>query len=1002
MKKKLSALYVRALLAVMLAMAPSVTAGATSYIKDVMLIGGSKSDILTQIVTHFKEWTVIDQDLNEEAGGDYILLMYKLDSATDGFDYGGNITGFYISNEYSSKVTYDGRTYYPVPCAGGADFVDGHGDLNEGCGKNSDYIYLYYTRDPFPDQKIVTGITFNATKSGSVGLNGGSTGYDLNSNAGGDYIYMHVTRTSPREPVQIGNGTSGASYLPLNMSHSYSLVQQLYTAEEIKTAGTISALAFYYRDTYKQPFTKKHTRVYLKQTASSSLSGSTMEVVSADNGYTQVYDGAFSASSEGWVYLRLDTPYEYDGNRNLIVCCYDYGSDKYSGSQTFSVHTKSGMAWSYGSDSSIDLGIGHTSMFTESRNDIRINIDPNPYRNPIDLAVTGFTDKTASISWSAPKGSHPTIQGYEWQYSPAEAENWSTLTSSTALTASLSGLSAFTEYLFRVRINYSGGQSSYSILRFTTAVELPYDCGFENGMPGWSQVGHNHYYNVDLTGISEDARHYGNYGYMFRCYDSDPVPQYLISPGLPSDKEITVSFYYRNFASSSPETFQVGYSTSTRDVSAFIWGEEITASGTEWWQYRNEFPAGTQYVAVKYISNKYYLYLDDFEFVVYSSYPRPTGLSASELGKESVTLKWSAPAAATGYAYQYKRGDESSWPAETSTVNGTSVTLTNLTAGTTYDFRVLARFGDNSSNYETFRFMTEGPDEPLPHFQDFENGMGGWRLENGYGRSGITTSEKHEGVHSFEFDEGSPHAQYLRSPLLEGSSQKIVSFYFKNYTKPAEGSETTSYRSVFRVGWSTKTNRLSDFVVGPEETAENGRWTRYSLQVPEDAKYVLIMVKDHQAWLYVDDISITEVPQPVATLATVMGESMFVTTFYDSGRKWQLPKGALAYTVHQEGDDYVFYCIDDVIQAGTPVVILMDKSAGDTGDTKEVGLSVTSAAGKAPHLYNILTGTDTAVSVSEGKIDGKTVYVLGVKNGKLGLYPFSGNEIPAGKAYYIK
>ena len=279
--------------------------------------------------------------------------------------------------------------------------------------------------------------------------------------------------------------------------------------------------------------------------------------------------------------------------------------------------------------------------------------------------------------------------------------------------------------------------------------------------------------------------------------------------------------------------------------------------------------------------------------------------------------------------------------------------------------------------------------------------MGGWRLVNGKGRTGITTREHHGGSYSFEFDEGSPHAQYLRSPLLEGNTQKIVSFYFKNYAQETSGSETTGYRSVFRVGWSTNTNSLADFVVGPEEAAENGRWTRYTLQVPEETRYVLIMVKDHQAWLYVDDISITEVPQPVATLAPVMGTRMYVTTFYDSARKWQLPKGALAYTVHKEGEEYVFYCIDGVVRAGTPVVIVMDKLAGDTGDTKEVGMSVTSATGKEPHLNNVLQGTDVPVALSDGKIGGKTVYVLGVVEGKLGFYQFSGNEIPAGKAYIL-
>ena len=229
----------------------------------------------------------------------------------------------------------------------------------------------------------------------------------------------------------------------------------------------------------------------------------------------------------------------------------------------------------------------------------------------------------------------------------------------------------------------------------------------------------------------------------------------------------------------------------------------------------------------------------------------------------------------------------------------------------------------------------------------------------------------------------------------------MVSFYFKNFSEEAGESVSVGYRSAFQVGWSTKSNRLEDFVVTPEEEAFNGRWTRYTLQLPEDTRYVLIMVKDHEAWLYVDDISIAEVPKPVATLATVMGERKYVTTFYDPAKKWQLPEGALAYTVHQEGEDYVFYCIDDVVRAGTPVVIMMDKLAGDTEDTKEIDLSVTGASGRAPHLYNILRGAEAPVAVSGGKVDGKTVYVLGIVEGKLGFYQFSGSVIPAGKAYYL-
>ena len=993
--------FVRVFVALALTVIANVSAGATQFIKDVKLIGGSKSDILTQIVTyHDQGWSIIDHDLNENAGGDYILLMYKLDTATDGFDYGGNITGFYISNQYSSQVSYDGRTYYPVPCAGGTDFVSGHGDLNEGCGSSSAYIYLYYTRDSFTDQKIVTGISFNTTQSGGVGLNGGSSGYDLNSGAGGDFIYMHLTRTRPSDPIGVGDGTSGTNTLPFylgNSNYPYSISQQIYTAEDIGMAGSIKAISFQHRMSDKS-LSMNGVKVYMKHTDKNSFTGVELDPI---DDFVKVFEGSVSVSGSNWMTIRLDTPFEYDGNSNLMVCCYNPAGASSTGN-TFTYHNADNMMRRYASHDSFNwegtlMGAANTTM----RNDIRLNIVPSSFPNPVKLKVTSFTDKGASVSWSAPEGSHPAIQRYEWQYKESGGSAWSALSQTTGTSADLTGLSAFTEYLFRVKVVYNSGESSFSVLRFVTAVSLPYTCGFENGMPGWSQVDYNHYLNIDYTGISENARHDGAYGYMFDAYQENPVPQYLISPGLPNNAAVTVSFYYRNYSSSSAESFQVGYSTTTRDIDAFTWGDVNTAQGVEWKQYVNSFPAGTQYIAVKYSSNLYRLYLDDFELVAYSPYEKPSFLSENTITDQLATLHWTAPEGATGYAYTYRRVDGGSWSAEVTT-NATSATLENLSANTEYDFRVKALFGSYSSNYANLRFMTEGPEESIPHFQDFENGMGGWCLVNGYGRTGITTSEHHEGSYAFEFDEGSPHAQFLRSPLLESGSQKVVSFYFKNYAEDTGEPTAVAYQTAFQVGWSTSSYQLSDFTVAPEQEVVSGSWTRYSLQVPAETKYVLIMVKDHKAWFYVDDISITEVPQPVAALAPVMGEQMYVTTFYDSARKWQLPKGALAYTVTKEGEDYVFYCVDDVVRAGTPVVIMMDKAQGDTGNTKDVGLSVTSAAGVAPNLYNVLQGTDVPIAVSDGKIGGKTVYVLGVLGGKLGFYKFSGSVIPAGKAYILE
>ena len=1006
MRRLFYPLLVRVLLVVGLT-AAWTPAMATPYIRDVMLVGGSAEEIVTWTATLIPQgWKMIGQDLNKGAGGDYVHLFYKTESIDDGFNYGA-ITGFIIAKNYSDKIEYEGRSYFPVPYDGGTSFKTSKGNVNNGTGGTN--IYLYYTRDYFSDKRVVTGISFNSTPTGAVRSINSTTfnnwGYSLNAGNNGDLIYMHVTTATALEPVQIGNGTTGTDFIPFylgNTAYPYSLSQQIYTAEEIGTAGSIKAISFFHRKD-DMSLNMNGVQIYMKHTDKDSFSGTNLDPM---EGFTKVFDGNIAVSGQQWLTIVLNTPFNYDGNSNLMICCYvPVATSPLPHGNTFSYHYADNKMRRVASGSSINWNNQQlTGTSATMRNNIRINIVPNPYRNPVSLAVTELSDNAATVSWQAPAGEHPTIQRYEWQYKKSTDAAWSGQISTSGTSVSLNGLSAFREYQFRVKIIYAGGESSFSLLRFTTAVSLPHFCGFENGMPGWSQVNHNHLLNIDYTGIFGEASHAGTYGYKFHYY-SDETPQYLIGPRLPGNTAVRVSFYYCRSSTSASQIgkIKVGYSTSTSDINDFHWEDELTVEGSDWMQYDKDFPSGTRFVAIQSYAQNTDLYLDDFQFDAYSSLARPTGLSVSELGDQRVTLKWNAADGATEYVYQYRTENADSWSSEAS-VSGTSVTLNGLTANTTYVFRVKAGYTNNgSSNYVTFQFLTEGPMVDIPHSQDFENGMGGWRLENGSGRSGISTRAKHGGSYSFEFDEGSPEAQCLRSPLLQGNgAEKVVSFYFKNHAEnPEPGSSSLiSYVSSFQVGWSTNTNQLSDFVGTTELAAENGEWVHFLLQVPADAKYVMIRVKDHQAWLYVDDISITTVPQPVATAASVMGDIQYAATFYDGARSWQLPKGGLAYMVKKEGDDYVFYCIGDVIPAGKPVIILLDKQAGDTGSTKVIPLSVTSYT-NVPVLYNILIGTDSPVTVSNGKIGNGKVYVLGIKNGKLGFYPFSGNTIPAGKAYIL-
>ena len=177
-------------------------AWARQFITNVMLIGGTKSEVNNLKAAYQSNgWTVIDKDLNDGCGtgSDYIYLLYK---TADNFENSPNltfITGFYLTNEsgqLSEHRRFNGLPYHLVPYDGGSHFKSVQGNLNSNCIANSSDIHLYYTTASIEDGEAICNIYFNTDKSGRdvIGKNGdNSVGYDLNAGCGqfSDYIYMH-------------------------------------------------------------------------------------------------------------------------------------------------------------------------------------------------------------------------------------------------------------------------------------------------------------------------------------------------------------------------------------------------------------------------------------------------------------------------------------------------------------------------------------------------------------------------------------------------------------------------------------------------------------------------------------------------------------------------------------------------------------------------------------------------------------------------------------------
>ena len=121
----------------MAALAAAFAASAVDCITDVMVVGGENKSVTNSYAA--QGWTVIKQDLNAGAGGDYVFLLYK--SADSASVSNGFITGFYIkTGAVTNELTHAGRAYSLAPCAGSEAFVEGHGDLNSKTVKQGDVI----------------------------------------------------------------------------------------------------------------------------------------------------------------------------------------------------------------------------------------------------------------------------------------------------------------------------------------------------------------------------------------------------------------------------------------------------------------------------------------------------------------------------------------------------------------------------------------------------------------------------------------------------------------------------------------------------------------------------------------------------------------------------------------------------------------------------------------------------------------------------------------------
>ena len=507
----------------------------------------------------------------------------------------------------------------------------------------------------------------------------------------------------------VHDGTATNNYVPIYgyYADAYLKCQMVYPAEELRDMNgqAITAMSFYTSQTSLSGLDGTF-QIWMKEIDATTLGA----FVDTDDA-TMVYEGTVSTNGE--MAIIFDDAYTYNGG-NLLVGVYQTETSSGYPTTTFYGEAVTSAAWQGNSYSGLSAITGSVknflpkTTFTYGR--------PSSCAKPTDLAVE-YTegDPTATISWrSDARNFNIDINGIV----TATSENPYTLRVDVATT-----------YDIKVQADCGDEQSGWASTSFFSGCpetfNVPYFNGFESedAAACWTLSPESNIM-VDLADAS--YAHTGN-GFLFLNYTSNP-PQYVISPKLGGFTiGLHVEFWYSQFTN-GVETFQVGYSTTDNNVSSFTWGDVITAS-TTYQQFKANYPAETQYVAVKHLSDdQYYLFLDDFLFEESSRCLEPTNVQVTSVTTDDANITWEPGGDESAWDIYVTDDiddvpDESTTPTYSNIDNLGTYNIYDLVPGTTYYVYVRAICGDDEvsawSSYAVFN--TECEPMALPYSYGFED-----------------------------------------------------------------------------------------------------------------------------------------------------------------------------------------------------------------------------------------------------------------------------------------
>ena len=283
--------------------------------------------------------------------------------------------------------------------------------------------------------------------------------------------------------VTIGTHDRSNSSLPCDQYSKYSLTQQIYTKDEINhAAGKITSIAFYGNDNGME----RTCDIYLTATSKSSFASNTDWVTVAPE--DKVFSGQITVTNGQWTIIDFDTPYDYDGNTNLLVTVDDNSNVANSSTVYWGVFDASGdQALYYSKRYSTPVNLDPTQPIEESgvyyarKNCIQLCFETYP--KPYKLKAVEVGDVSAQIQCSL-RSDETTGEAKAWNLryrkvagEGEEEQRWVAYNDLTDRSYTIEELTPHTKYEVQVQAIFAateeGGDDNLSdwtnALVFTTA-----------------------------------------------------------------------------------------------------------------------------------------------------------------------------------------------------------------------------------------------------------------------------------------------------------------------------------------------------------------------------------------------------------------------------------------------------------------------------------------------------------------------------------------------------